>query len=129
MQAPALIAVVRGARYEYEFVNPRSQELFPDRELPGRPVAEAVPESMERGFIELLDRVYQTGEAFVGREVLLQIHRRDSGQVAEVCLNFTYQAHREHSEIVGISCFAFNVTELVSARQQMEQLLNPSSPA
>ncbi|MDB5234664.1 MAG: hypothetical protein JWR44_1657 [Hymenobacter sp.] len=127
MQAPALIAVVRGQHYEYEFVNPLYQELFPGRELLGRTVAEAVPEAVEQGFMGLLDHVYQTGEPFFGKEVLLQVHRHDSGQVEDVYLNFTYQAYREHSEIVGISCFAFDVTELVVARKKVEQLLNPAS--
>ncbi|QJX45640.1 PAS domain-containing protein [Hymenobacter taeanensis] len=124
LQAPALIAVVRGPEYRYEFVNPRYQELFPDRELLGRTVAEAVPEAVEQGFIGLLDEVYRSGEPYRGNEVLLQLRRHDSGQLDEVYLNFTYQALREHGHIVGISCFAFDVTELVIARQQLEQLLN-----
>jgi PAS domain S-box-containing protein len=124
MQAPALIAIVRGERYEYEFVNPRYQELFPDRSLLGRTVADAVPEAVEQGFIVLLDHVYQTGEAYVGTEVLLQVYQQAAGRKEDVYLNFTYQAFRENGQIVGISCFAFDVTELVLARQKVEQLLN-----
>jgi PAS domain S-box-containing protein len=126
MQAPALIGVVRGRQYVYEFVNPRYQELFPGRELLGRSVAEAVPEAVEQGFIRLLDQVYDTGEPFEGREVLLQVHRHDSGKVENVYFNFTYQAYREHGQVVGISSFAFDVTELVVARKQLEGLVNPA---
>jgi PAS domain S-box-containing protein len=126
MQAPALIAVVRSQQYVYEFVNPLYQELFPGRALLGHSVAEAVPEAVEQGFIGLLDHVYQSGEPFEGREVLLQVHRHDSGKVEDVYLNFTYQAYREHGQVVGISCFAFDVTELVVARKQLEGLINPA---
>lgn len=126
MQAPALIAVLRSRQYTYDFVNPLYQELFPDRKLLGLPVAEAVPEAVEQGFIDQLDHVFDTGEPFEGREVLLQVHRRDSGRVEDVYLNFTYQPYREHGQIVGISVFAFDVTELVVARKQLEGLVSPA---
>ncbi|WP_426061217.1 PAS domain-containing protein [Hymenobacter sp. B1770] len=124
MQAPALISVLRGAELRYDFVNPPYYELFPDRELVGRTVAEAVPEAVEQGFVALLNQVYQTGEPWVGREVLFQLNRRDTGKVEDVFVNVTFQALREHGAIVGISVFAFEVTELVKARQKLEQLLN-----
>lgn len=54
------------------------------------------------------------------------MHRHDSGKAEDVYLNFTYQAYREHGQIVGISCFAFDVTELVVARKQLEGLVNPA---
>ncbi|WP_303310088.1 PAS domain S-box protein [Hymenobacter sp. BT730] len=127
MQAPALIAMVRGAEFVFEFVNPLYQELFPERELVGHPVAEVLPETVEQGFVALLDHVYQTGEPFHGKEMKLQVHRRDTGRVEECYLNFTYQVFREHGQIAGISCFAFDVTELVLARQKLEMLLNTSS--
>ena len=119
--------MLRGAEHRYEFVNPLYEELFPDRELLGRTVVEAVPEAVEQGFIGLLDRVYQTGEPYLGREVLFQLHRRDTGQVEDVFVNVTFQALREHGATVGISVFAFEVTELVRARQKLEQLLNDAT--
>ena len=58
MEAPALVAITRGPERVYEFVNPPCQALFPDRELRGRPLVEAVPEAAEQGFMALLDGVY-----------------------------------------------------------------------
>jgi PAS domain S-box-containing protein len=127
MQAPALITILRGEQHEFEFVNPRYQALFPGRILVGRTVAEAIPEAVEQGFIGLLDEVYRTGQPFHGTEVLLQVQRPDSDEMEQVYLNFIYQASRENGEIVGISCFAFDVTELVLARKKLEQLLQDNS--
>ncbi|GAC1377195.1 MAG: hypothetical protein NVSMB30_23670 [Hymenobacter sp.] len=122
-QAPALIAITRGPQHVFEFANPRYQELLPDRGgLMGKTVAEAVPEAAEQGFIALLDHVYQTGEPYFGKEVPVQLHRGEAGQTETLCFDFTYQAFRENGQIVGISTFAFDVTELVKARQKLESL-------
>ncbi|WP_133271543.1 PAS domain-containing protein [Hymenobacter radiodurans] len=65
-QTPASIAILRGPEHRFEYFNPRFQELFPDRELMGQAMIEALPETVEQGFMELLDRVYHTGETFLG---------------------------------------------------------------
>ncbi|QJX45634.1 PAS domain-containing protein [Hymenobacter taeanensis] len=127
MQAPALISVVRGPQYLFEFVNPPYYELFATDELIGRTVLEVVPEAKEQGFIALLDQVYQTGEPFYGKQMPLQLHRRATGQRETRYFDFTYQALRENGEIVGIFSFAFDVTELVQARQQLESQTPPSA--
>ncbi|QIX61461.1 PAS domain-containing protein [Hymenobacter sp. BT18] len=124
MEAPALISIVRGSEYRIEFANPPYHELFATSELVGRTVLEVVPEAAEQGFIALLDHVYQTGEAFQGSEMKLQLHRRATGQIEERYFDFSYQAFRENGQIVGIFSFAFDVTERVHMRQQLNQLQN-----
>ena len=122
MQAPAMIAIVRGPEHRFEFVNPSYQQLFPHRDLIGLPVAEAVPEVVEQGFIGILDNVFRTGETFYGNELPVQLDRDGSGQLRESYFNFIYQQLREHDAPAGIMCFAFEVTELVHARQKFEAL-------
>jgi PAS domain S-box-containing protein len=129
MQAPALIAIVRGTEHRFEFANPPYHELFATDELLGRTVLEVVPEAAEQGFIELLDRVYQTGEPFYGTEMPLQLHRRATGLIEERYFDFAYQAFRENEQIVGIFSFAFDVTERVRMRQQLAQLQHPNGSA
>jgi PAS domain S-box-containing protein len=121
-QAPALIAIARGPEYVFEFANPPYYELFRTDELIGRKVLDVVPEAAEQGFIALLDHVYQTGEPFHGQSMPLQLHRRATGQIEQRHFDVTYQAFRENGQIVGIFSFAYDVTELVLARQQLETL-------
>jgi PAS domain S-box-containing protein len=128
MQAPALIAIVRGPQYVFEFANPPYYELFATDELLGRPVLDIIPEAAEQGYIALLDSVYQTGEPFHGTEMLVQLHRRTTGQVEERYFDMAYQAFRENGQIVGIFSFAFDVTERVRMRQQLDQLQRPHGP-
>ncbi|WP_201980631.1 PAS domain-containing protein [Hymenobacter rubidus] len=122
MQAPAMICILRGPEHRYEFVNPQYQQLFPHRELVGRTVAEIVPEVKDQGIIGLLDKVYQTGETFYGKELKMQLERDASGVLRDTYFNFTYQQFREYGQPAGILVFAFEVTDFVRARLELERL-------
>ncbi|SNR64085.1 PAS domain-containing protein [Hymenobacter mucosus] len=119
MQTPALICILRGAEHRYEFVNPEYQRFFPGRKLVGLTVAEALPEIAEQGFIDLLDGVYSTGETFIGTEIVVMVHPQGE-EPQRRYLNFTYQLFREQGQKAGITVFAFDVTDLVQARQALE---------
>ncbi|WP_345161469.1 PAS domain S-box protein [Nibribacter koreensis] len=116
MQAPALVAIQRGPEHVYEMVNPFYQQLAPGREFIGKTVEQAWPELKGQGFFKLLDKVYQTGEPFVGNEMLAKIDRHGNGQMVDTYYNFVYQAFKEEGRIAGIVTFGFEVTDLVLAK-------------
>jgi PAS domain S-box-containing protein len=120
-QTPALIALLRAPEHRFEYVNSAYQGLFPGRQLVGFPLAEALPETVEQGFVTLMDKVYQTGETYYGSEQLLTINQPDGQAPRDMYFTFTYQAYRENGAIAGVSIFAFEVTEQVLARQGREQ--------
>jgi PAS domain-containing protein len=68
-QAPAPIVLLRGPDHVFEFANDAYQRLVAGREIVGKPVAEALPEVRNQGFLELLDGVYRSGEAYLGTGV------------------------------------------------------------
>jgi signal transduction histidine kinase len=117
---PAAVAVLRGPEHRFEYVNAAYQQLFPERQLTGRPVAEALPETEEAGFLTQLNRVYRTGDTFFGQELPMRLEPGDGRPAQQVNYTFTYQAYRENGQIAGISIFAFDVTEQVLAREQRE---------
>ncbi|SMB81449.1 PAS/PAC sensor signal transduction histidine kinase [Hymenobacter roseosalivarius DSM 11622] len=119
-QTPACIAQLREPGHRFEYVNDAYQQLFPDRQLVSRTVAEALPEAVEHGFLALLDGVLRTGETYFGLEMLLPVTRTDGQPPRDTYFDFTYQATREAGHIVGISIFATDVTERVRARRQRE---------
>lgn len=61
----------------------------------------------------MLDQVYHTGETYLGSETQL-IVVNETGQPITTC--FTFQAHREQGQLLGIGVFAYDVTEKVLAR-------------
>ncbi|TGE28444.1 PAS domain S-box protein [Hymenobacter metallicola] len=116
-QAPAIIATMEGADHRYAFFNESHNALMNRRVVLGRPLAEVAPEMVEQGFVARLDRVYQTGETFVGHEVPMQPVGAPTGQ-AMLYLDLTFQALRdEQGQIYGVLAFAVDATERVRARQ------------
>jgi hypothetical protein len=75
MQAPAVIAVLKGPQHTFELANAMYLQLIGDRDVVGKPVREALPEL--EGFFELLDEVYNTGEPFIGNELPAKIQKEN----------------------------------------------------
>ncbi|MBJ6110886.1 PAS domain-containing protein [Hymenobacter sp. BT523] len=121
-QTPASVAILRGPRHRFEYLNPGYQALFPGRPLLGQDLAEALPEAVAFGFVALLDQVYTTGEPFFGVELPLQVYDAAGQLLPETYYTFTYQAYREAGATVGVSIFAFDVTQQVLARRRTEAL-------
>jgi signal transduction histidine kinase len=121
-QTPAMIALLRGPEHHYEYYNPAYQRLFPNRQLRGLPVAEVRVGNKDQGFGALLDHVYQTGEIYYGHQVPVLIKQPDSQAETRRYFSFTYQPYKEVGETVGVSVFAYDVTEHVLAQQRREAL-------
>ncbi|WP_139925610.1 PAS domain-containing protein [Hymenobacter sp. DG01] len=122
MEAPAPIVILDGPTFVYQLVNPAYQHIFPERELLGRPLVEAFPEVKDTSFIDILEQVYRTGEAFVAQELPLMLARHEGGPLEEMYWTFTYQARRNlEGAVDGILAFAHEVTDQVQARRVVEQ--------
>jgi signal transduction histidine kinase/DNA-binding response OmpR family regulator len=121
-KAPAIIATLRGPDYVFESANPLYLQHVGRPDILGRPVAEALPEVVEQGVIELLGRVYRTGVPFVADEMAILLDRRGDGAMDQVFINFVYQPLFDPDGAVsGILVHGVDVTDQVRARQQVEQ--------
>jgi PAS domain S-box-containing protein len=107
----------------YELVNPEYQRLFPERELQGRPILEAMPELVGHRAHETLLEVYQTGETHQEPALLVPMRRSEHGELEDRYFNYIQQArYNEHGQIDGILVFAFEVTGQVLDRQRADAL-------
>ncbi len=122
MQAPAIFCTLQGPEHRFDLVNPRYQQLFPNRKLIGKPVAEALPEVVEQGFVRLLDDVFSSGKEFTAEEVAVKIDRFDTGKTEDIYLTFTYQPLFENKKVTGILVFAVDVTHQVLLRKKLEEM-------
>ncbi len=121
-EAPAFIATLRGTEHVFESTNPSYLQLIGHRDVLGKPVAEALPEVVDQGFVELLDRVLQTGEPFLGREMRIVLQPEPGAPGEERVLNFVYQPMIEvDGRSTGIFVHGVDVTDQVRAREQVEE--------
>ncbi|NPC83262.1 GAF domain-containing protein, partial [Pyxidicoccus fallax] len=122
MEAPAHIVFLNGPSHVYTFSNTLNDALLGHRPLMGRTVQEAVPEAEAQGIIAMLDRVYTTGEPFIGHALPARFQRAD-GSSPEIFLNLVYQPTRDaQGRVDGLAGFGFDVTDVVRARQRAEAL-------
>jgi len=130
-QAPGIIAVLRGPNHVFELTNQSYLALIGHRELNGKPAREALPEVADQGFFELLDRVYASGEPFVGHAVPLRVQRAPGEPLEERFIDFVYQPIRgPKGDVEGIFVEGSDVTvrkrvedELRAANRQKDQFL------
>jgi two-component sensor histidine kinase len=123
-QAPGLMAVLHGPTHVFELANAAYIRLVGPRDLLGKPVREALPEVEGQGFFELLDRVYTTGEQFVGQGMGVQLQRTADEALELRHLDFVYQPiHEDDGSISGIFIEGQDVTERVLAQATLKVLL------
>ncbi len=121
-QAPAFFAVLNGPNHTFELTNPPYQDLIGRRNIIGKTVQETVPEAEGQGFIALLDRVYQTGEPFIGRGTPIRLARGPAQSLELRYLDFVYQPRRDsHGNINGVIVLGVDVTEGKRAEQLLLQ--------
>ena len=150
-ESPAFMAALSGPRHVFQMVNGRYKRLLGGREVIGKPVAEALPEVVPQGYIEILDRVYRSGEPFVGKDVprllpavgdeppqqrfmdLVYLPLRDaSGAVSGILFHGVDQTERKRAED-GLRAVASELSEVDRRRADFlatlaHELRNPLAP-
>lgn len=121
-QAPAFMCVLRGPDHVFEMVNERYVQLVGHRRLVGLPVREAIPESAEQGFLQLLDGVFRTGEAYSAQNAVFLARRGAGPGLQERRLDFVYMPLRDPGGAVtgvlvhGVDLTDRYVAEIITAR-------------
>lgn len=120
-RAPGAIALLSGPQHRFELVNEACMALIGRSDLVGKRVIEAAPDAVEQGFIRLLDRVYSSGEAYVGKDVVVSVHPTGSGDATQRVIDFIYQPVRGDDGCVsGIFVQANDITERKRAQDQLQ---------
>jgi PAS domain S-box-containing protein len=91
VQSPSFSALLQGPEHRFVLINPAYQQLIGHRDVIGLTVREAVPEVERQGFVGLLDGVFATGEAFVGKDVEVILQRSARNPAEKRYLDFVFQ--------------------------------------
>ena len=119
-QAPVAVAVLAGPEHVYAVVSPRyARSPGGNRPLIGRAIREAFPELAGTGYLEAMDRVYETGEPFYAAERKVRI-TTDEG-TEERYFNIGYSPLRDAAgHVYAIASATYDVTDQVAARREVE---------
>ncbi|GAC1594931.1 MAG: hypothetical protein NVS3B19_17560 [Ginsengibacter sp.] len=121
MQAPVGFSLVRGDNHVFELVNTTGLLLTDQTEaIIGKPVMEVFPEIASQGFIDILNKVKQTGEVIKLNEIPVQL--KNTGIEETRYFNIVYQPYYEANKIEGVLSVSIEVTEQVKAKQKVEEL-------
>ncbi|MCJ2047160.1 PAS domain-containing protein [Methylobacterium sp. J-078] len=111
-QAPSFMAVLRGPQHRFELANPAYMRLVGDRPVIGRTVAEALPDAVAQGYLDLLDTVYRSGEAFTATASPLTLQVEAGRPESQRYLDFVYQPiFGDDGTVTGIFVEGVDVTD------------------
>jgi len=124
-QAPSFMAMLDGPDHVFQRANDAYLRLVGGRNVVGQPVRDLFPDVEGQGFFELLDQVYASGEAFVGRDVPIAFQNDGSGVAEQRFLDFVYQpVVGLDGQVSGIFVDGHDVTEHRRDQAALQERLN-----
>ncbi|MGI8581969.1 MAG: PAS domain-containing protein [Chitinophagaceae bacterium] len=121
MQAPVGFSLVMGDDHIVELANSTALRMAgKDEEIIGKPVADILQGIERQGYIKLLDRVKYGGETINLKESPVTFLK--DGKKEIIYVNLIYQPYYEGENIAGVLSISTDVTELVSAKKEAEEL-------
>lgn len=121
-QAPSFIAMLMGPEHRFELTNIAYRNLV-GRDVLGKTVAEALPEAVEQGYVQLLDRVFASGQAISLKGAKFTIRATPGGQIDERYVDFIYQPITgANGKTTGIFVEGSDVTNQKRAETALQEL-------
>ena len=120
MNAPFAIVWFDGPEHRVVLSNPQHQALLGGRDITGMKLVEALPELKDQEVLQVLDRVYESGESAVRSELPIPLER--GGRIEQRWFTLLYEPVRdEHGAIEGVLACAIDVTGHLLARRELER--------
>jgi PAS domain S-box-containing protein len=120
-QAPGFMSLMRGPRHVIAMANAAYRHLVGERPLQGLEFRLALPDLEGQGYFELLDKVYATGQPFVGQSWPLELSLPGANQRVQRFVDFVYQPVVGPGRVVrGIFLQGQDVTEQHIAFRELQ---------
>lgn len=121
LNSPMPIGIYIGREMRIQTVNEAILRAWEkDSSVIGKTFREALPELEGQPFFQLLDDVYTTGIPYQATEDKVYLMR--NGKIQPTYYNFTYTPLRDENGVVyGVMNTATEVTDLVKAKQKLQQ--------
>jgi two-component system, LuxR family, sensor kinase FixL len=122
-QAPVFVALGSTPDLRFEYVNRAYRNLVGDRKLVGKTVAEALPEIVSQGLIDVLMNVSRTGKPYIAHAMPMHLSDGEGSTTDVRYLTYIYQPIRNmQGRTTGVLCIGYDVTEQWKAEREAELL-------
>lgn len=119
--APGFMCILRGPHHVFEFVNDSYLHMIGQRDLIGLEAREAMRDVVEQDSLNLLDRVYASGQPYTGVDMAVTLSRASGEHKKTSYLDFVLQPILDSSGATsGIFVEGFDVTERTLAKKALE---------
>ncbi|SHG33723.1 PAS domain S-box-containing protein [Fodinibius roseus] len=123
-EAPSPKCLLEGPELRYVIANKAYRQVVGQEDIVGRPVIDVLPEVEEQGYIDLLEKVYQTGEPYLGFGDPVQIDKDNEGSKQKYIFNLLFAPlFDEEGEVYGIFIEALDFSEQITYQQQLRESL------
>jgi signal transduction histidine kinase len=123
-QAPGFMCFLRGPEHVFEIANAAYYQLVGHREILGKTVREALPEFVDQGYFDLLNRVFTTKQAYLGRGMLVVVQEHPGAPPIEKFVDFSYQPIFDAAgAVMGILAQGYDITMQKRQEGELEALL------
>ena len=85
--ASSAMALLRGENFIFEVTNSAYSEVIGGRPVLGKSFVEGLPEVKDTGLPEIMCKVWDTGKAYEGRELLVPLYIK--GKLQNIYFDFT----------------------------------------
>ena len=123
-QAPTAIAFLSGPKHRFSYVNDLYVRAFGrsrSGELLGLSIPESLPELGNSGILEILDRIYRTGEPYRASDCKVRVQTPGTGIVEDRFFDFMFQPTcGSTGQVDGIFVLAVDLTDRVLSRRAVE---------
>jgi PAS domain S-box-containing protein len=120
--APSFMCLLSVPDYRIELINEAYSTLVGRRDIVGKTVAEALPETVAQGYLTLLDTVYRTGQPHSGKAAGFYIRVSPDAPIIRRYINFVCQPVRNAGgQVTGIFIEGSDVTDSVLAEKELRQ--------
>jgi len=122
-QGLSFMALLDGPEHRFEVVNESYRRLIGGRDVVGKTVAEALPDAVEQGYLEILDRVFRTGAPYSSSGARYEVQAVPGGPPQERFVNFIYQPlTNSYGTVTGIFVEGVDVTARTAAETRLVEI-------
>jgi len=122
-QGPSFMALLAGAEHRFETVNESYRRLIGGRDVLGKTVAEALPDAVAQGYLEILDGVFRSGKPYSSTGARYEVQPVPGKPGQERFVDFIYQPLTDtNGAVTGIFVEGVDVTARTAAETALLEL-------